>query len=88
MLQTLQNPVSPTPGKNRRLRLAGALLWSTATAKPTPVFVSSPRQAEQQQTQGIATATGIVPGHTFTLTHAPNMADNAKWLVVGARYDF
>ncbi|WZW00554.1 contractile injection system protein, VgrG/Pvc8 family [Kosakonia sp. BYX6] len=45
-------------------------------------------QAEQQQTQGSGTATGIAPGHVFTLTNAPNYADNAKWLVAGAQYAF
>ena len=74
-------------GQNRRLRLAGALYGARRRRSLRP-YSSAVRQAEQQQTQGIATATGIVPGHTFTLTHAPNMADNAKWLVVGARYDF
>ncbi len=37
---------------------------------------------------GTATATGIAPGHTFTLINAPHYADNAKWLVVGAHYAF
>ncbi|HBY1513932.1 TPA: type VI secretion system tip protein VgrG [Klebsiella aerogenes] len=87
MLQTLQNPVSPTPGKIDVYDWPGRFMEHGDGEAYARIRQQS-WQAEQQQTQGIATATGIVPGHTFTLAHAPNMADNAKWLVVGARYDF
>ena len=87
MLQTLQNPVSPTPGKIDVYDWPGRFMEHGDGEAYARIRQQS-WQAEQQQTQGIATATGIVPGHTFTLIRAPNLADNAKWLVVGAHYDF
>jgi type VI secretion system secreted protein VgrG len=87
MLQTLQNPVSPTPGKIDVYDWPGRFMEHGDGEAYARIRQQS-WQAEQQQTQGIATATGIVPGHTFTLVRAPNLADNAKWLVIGAHYDF
>ncbi|MCK6690443.1 type VI secretion system Vgr family protein, partial [Enterobacter asburiae] len=41
-----------------------------------------------QQIQATATAAGIAPGHTFTLTNAPFFSDNGEYLVTAAGYHF
>ncbi|MDX7024256.1 contractile injection system protein, VgrG/Pvc8 family, partial [Enterobacter cloacae] len=43
-------------------------------------------QVEHQQIQATATAAGIAPGHTFTLTNAPFFSDNGDYLVTAAGY--
>ncbi|MDU0977309.1 MAG: type VI secretion system tip protein TssI/VgrG, partial [Enterobacter asburiae] len=43
---------------------------------------------EHQQIQATATAAGIAPGHTFTLTNAPFFSDNGEYLVTAAGYHF
>ena len=43
-------------------------------------------QVEHQQIQATATAAGIAPGHTFTLTNAPFFSDNGEYLVTAAGY--
>ncbi|MFT2106935.1 type VI secretion system Vgr family protein, partial [Enterobacter nematophilus] len=45
-------------------------------------------QVEHQQIQATATAGGIAPGHTFTLTNAPFFSDNGEYLVTAAGYHF
>ncbi|MBE3479374.1 type VI secretion system Vgr family protein, partial [Enterobacter cloacae complex sp. P13B] len=45
-------------------------------------------QVEHQQIQATATAAGIAPGHTFTLTNAPFFSDNGEYLVTAAGYHF
>lgn len=87
MLQTLQNPVSPTPGRIDVYDWPGRFVEHGDGESYARIRQQS-WQAAQQQTQGTATATGIAPGHTFTLINAPHYADNAKWLVVGAHYAF
>jgi uncharacterized protein involved in type VI secretion and phage assembly len=42
----------------------------------------------EQQIQATATAAGIAPGHTFTLTNAPFFSDNGEYLVTAAGYHF
>ncbi|QKJ85255.1 type VI secretion system secreted protein VgrG [Paramixta manurensis] len=87
MLQTTQNPVSPTPGKIDVYDWPGRFVEHGDGESYARIRQQS-WQAEQQQMQGRATATGIAPGHTFTLIRSPNEADNTQWLVVAARYDF
>ena len=45
-------------------------------------------QVEHQQIQATATAVGIAPGRTFTLTNAPFTSDNGEYLVATANYYF
>ncbi|WP_034947190.1 type VI secretion system Vgr family protein [Erwinia oleae] len=87
MLQALQNPVSPTPGKIDVYDWPGRFV-EHGEGESYARIRQQAWQAEQQQTQGTATATGVAPGHRFTLTNSPNPADNAAWLVTGARYAF
>lgn len=87
MLQTLQNPVSPSPGKIDVYDWPGRFV-EHGDGEAYARIRQQAWQAEQQQMQGSGTATGIAPGHLFRLTNAPNFADNAQWLVIGARYAF
>lgn len=45
-------------------------------------------QVEHQQIQASATAVGIAPGATFTLTNAPFFSDNGEYLTTAADYLF
>lgn len=83
MLQALQNPVSPTPGEINVYDWPGRFV-EHSDGESYALIRKQAWQAEQLQVQGTATATGIAPGHTFTLIKSPNAADNAQWLVVGA----
>ncbi|ELY3595398.1 type VI secretion system Vgr family protein [Cronobacter turicensis] len=87
MLQTMQNPVSPSPGKIDVYDWPGRFV-EHGDGEAYARIRQQAWQAQQQQTRGSGTASGIAPGHTFRLIKAPHVADNADWLVVGAQYEF
>ena len=79
-----QNPASPKPGSIDVYDWHGAL-WRPGMRSSTPAFAER-WQVEHQQIQATATAAGIAPGHTFTLTNAPFFSDNGDYLVTAAGY--
>ncbi|GLR08563.1 type VI secretion system tip protein VgrG [Mixta theicola] len=87
LLQALQNPVSPDPGKIDVYDWPGHFIEHTDGESYARIRQQS-WQAGQQQIRGTGTATGIAPGYQFTLTGAPNDTDNRALLVISARYNF
>ncbi|AML57959.1 Uncharacterized protein conserved in bacteria [Serratia rubidaea] len=85
LFQARQNPVSPAPGQIDVYDWPGRY-----TEHQQGEFYARVRQeswqAEHQQVTGTATALGIAPGNTFTLTKAPYMSDNGEYLTLSARY--
>ena len=72
-------------GQHRRVRLAGRFV-ETGHAEFYARIRQERWQVEHQQIQATATAAGIAPGHTFTLTNAPFFSDNGDYLVTAAGY--
>lgn len=87
LFQAQQNPVSPKPGSIDVYDWPGRFV-----DKGHGEFYARIRQerwqVEHQQIQATATAAGIAPGHTFTLTNAPFFSDNGEYLVTAAGYHF
>ncbi|RTO95910.1 type VI secretion system Vgr family protein [Enterobacter roggenkampii] len=85
LFQAQQNPASPTPGSIDVYDWPGRFV-----DKGHGEFYARIRQerwqVEHQQIQATATAAGIAPGHTFTLTNAPFFSDNGEYLVTAAGY--
>ncbi|MCK7400637.1 contractile injection system protein, VgrG/Pvc8 family, partial [Enterobacter bugandensis] len=75
LFQAQQNPASPKPGSIDVYDWPGRFV-----DKGHGEFYARIRQerwqVEHQQIQATATAAGIAPGHTFTLTNAPFFSDN------------
>ncbi len=69
MLQTLQNPVSPNPGKIDVYDWPGRFV-EHGDGEAYARIRQQAWQAQQQQTRGSGTASGIAPGHTFRLIKA------------------
>ncbi|MCK7427700.1 type VI secretion system Vgr family protein [Enterobacter chengduensis] len=87
LFQAQQNPASPKPGSIDVYDWPGRFV-----DKGHGEFYARIRQerwqVDHQQIQATATAAGIAPGHTFTLTNAPFFSDNGEYLVTAAGYHF
>ncbi|HDR2411361.1 type VI secretion system tip protein VgrG [Enterobacter cloacae complex sp. P3B] len=87
LFQAQQNPASPKPGSIDVYDWPGRFV-----DKGHGEFYARIRQerwqVEHQQIQATATAAGIAPGHSFTLTNAPFFSDNGEYLVTAAGYHF
>ena len=85
LFQAQQNPASPKPCSIDVYDWPGRFV-----DKGHGEFYARIRQerwqVEHQQIQATATAAGIAPGHTFTLTNAPFFSDNGEYLVTAAGY--
>ncbi|QBN10781.1 type VI secretion system tip protein VgrG [Enterobacter cloacae complex sp.] len=85
LFKAQQNPASPKPGSIDVYDWPGRFV-----DKGHGEFYARIRQerwqVEHQQIQATATAAGIAPGHTFTLTNAPFFSDNGEYLVTAAGY--
>ncbi|EGI3917516.1 type VI secretion system tip protein VgrG [Escherichia coli] len=82
-----QNPASPSPGSIDVYDWPGRFVEHGHSE-----FYARIRQerwqVEHQQIQATATAVGIAPGATFTLTNAPFFSDNGEYLTTAADYLF
>ncbi|MGM8600110.1 type VI secretion system Vgr family protein [Enterobacter hormaechei] len=87
LFQAQQNPASPKPGSIDVYDWPGRFV-ETGHAEFYARIRQERWQVEHQQIQATATAAGIVPGHTFTLTNAPFFSDNGEYLVTAAGYHF
>ncbi|MCL2894506.1 type VI secretion system Vgr family protein [Brenneria tiliae] len=87
LFQARQNPASPTPGSIDVYDWPGRFVDHDHGE-----FYARIRQerwqVEHQQIQGTATALGVTPGCTFTLTNAPFFSDNGTYLTTGVTYHF
>ncbi|MCG8711102.1 type VI secretion system tip protein VgrG, partial [Brenneria sp. 4F2] len=87
LFQARQNPASPTPGSIDVYDWPGRFVDHDHGE-----FYARIRQerwqVEHQQINGTATALGIAPGCTFTLTNAPFFSDNGVYLTTGVAYRF
>ena len=87
LFQARQNPASPSPGSIDVYDWPGRFVDHGHGA-----FYARIRQerwqVEHQQIQASATAVGIAPGATFTLTNAPFFSDNGEYLTTAADYLF
>ncbi len=84
-VQAQQNPASPKPGSIDVYDWPGRFV-ETGHAEFYARIRRERWQVEHQQIQATATAAGIAPGHTFTLTNAPFFSDNGDYLVTAAGY--
>ncbi|WP_320730695.1 type VI secretion system Vgr family protein [Enterobacter sichuanensis] len=87
LFQAQQNPASPKPGSIDVYDWPGRFV-ETGHAEFYARIRQERWQVEHQQIQANATAAGIAPGHTFTLTNAPFFSDNGDYLVTAAGYHF
>lgn len=87
MLQALQNPASPQPGKIDVYDWPGRFV-EHAEGESYARIRQQEWQTAQQQMQGKGTSPGIAPGYKFSMINAPHQPDNREWLVVAAEYDF
>ena len=87
LFQAQQNPTSPKPGSIDVYDWPGRFV-ETGHAEFYARIRQERWQVEHQQIQATATAAGIAPGHTFTLTNAPFFSDNGDYLVTAAGYHF
>ena len=85
LFQAQQNPTSPKPGSIDVYDWPGRFV-ETGHAEFYARIRQERWQVEHQQIQATATAAGIAPGHTFTLTNAPFFSDNGDYLVTAAGY--
>lgn len=85
MLQAYQNPVSPQPGSIDVYDWPGRYV-SHSEGENYAHIRQQRWAAEHKQVNGLATATGLAPGHTFTLIKAPQPGDNGKYLVTRVDY--
>ncbi|MDR1751165.1 MAG: type VI secretion system tip protein VgrG [Enterobacter cloacae] len=85
LFQAQQNPASPKPGSIDVYDWPGRFV-ETGHAEFYARIRQERWQVEHQQIQATATAAGIAPGHTFTLTNAPFFSDNGDYLVTAAGY--
>lgn len=87
MLQAQQNAVAASPGEIDVYDWPGHF-----TEHSHGEFYARIRQqvwqVEHQQISGTGTALGLAPGHTFTLTDAPESGNNGDYLVTWAHYRF
>ncbi len=87
MLQAQQNPTSPQPGSIDVYDWPGRFV-----EQGHGEFYARIRQerwqVEHRQINATATAMGIAPGNTFTLSDAPFFSDNGEYLTTSALYEF
>jgi type VI secretion system secreted protein VgrG len=85
LFQARQNPASPAPGQIDYYDWPGHFVEHSHGE-----FYARVRQeewqAEHQRIDATATALGLVPGCTFTLTNPPFVSDGGEYLVLSARY--
>ncbi|KUQ54776.1 type VI secretion system Vgr family protein [Enterobacter bugandensis] len=87
LFQAQQNPASPKPGSIDVYDWPGRFV-DKGHGECYARIRQERWQVEHQQIQATATAAGIAPGHTFTLTNAPFFSDNGEYLVTAAGYHF
>ena len=87
LFQAQQNPASPKPGSIDVYDWPGRFV-EQGHAEFYARIRQERWQVEHQQIQATATAAGIAPGHTFTLTNASFFSDNGEYLVTAAGYHF
>ena len=87
LFQAQQNPASPKPGSIDVYDWPGRFV-ETGHGEFYARIRQERWQVEHQQIQATATAAGIAPGHTFTLTNAPFFSDNGEYLVTAVGYHF
>ncbi|WP_313772766.1 type VI secretion system tip protein TssI/VgrG [Enterobacter huaxiensis] len=87
LFQAQQNPASPKPGSIDVYDWPGRFV-EQGHAEFYARIRQERWQVEHQQIQATATAAGIAPGHTFTLTNAPFFSDNGEYLVTAVGYHF
>ncbi|MDA8477492.1 type VI secretion system tip protein VgrG [Citrobacter sp. Awk 4] len=87
LFQAQQNPASPQPGSIDVYDWPGRFV-DHGHAEFYARIRQERWQVEHQQIQATATATGIAPGHTFTLSNAPFFSDNGEYLTTAASYHF
>ncbi|MFK3704711.1 type VI secretion system Vgr family protein [Klebsiella sp. NPDC088457] len=87
LFQAQQNPASPSPGSIDVYDWPGRFVEHSHGE-----FYARIRQerwqVEHQQIRATATAMGIAPGATFTLSNAPFFSDNGDYLTTVAEYTF
>ncbi|EPB6698045.1 type VI secretion system Vgr family protein [Escherichia coli] len=87
LFRAQQNPVSPKPGSIDVYDWPGRFV-DHGHGEFYARIRQERWQVEHQQIKATATAIGIAPGHTFTLTNAPFFSDNGDYLVTAADYHF
>ncbi|RSV84677.1 type VI secretion system tip protein VgrG [Klebsiella aerogenes] len=87
LFQARQNPASPSPGSIDVYDWPGRFV-DHGHGEFYARIRQERGQVEHQQIQVSATAVGIAPGATFTLTNAPFFSDNGEYLTTAADYLF
>ncbi|ENT2948344.1 type VI secretion system Vgr family protein [Klebsiella aerogenes] len=87
LFQARQNPASPSPGSIDVYDWPGRFV-DHGHGEFYARIRQERWQVEHQQIQASATAVGIAPGATFTLTNAPFFSDNGEYLTTAADYYF
>ncbi|MGR7572952.1 type VI secretion system Vgr family protein [Klebsiella aerogenes] len=87
LFQARQNPASPSPGSIDVYDWPGRFV-DHGHGEFYARIRQERWQVEHQQIQASATAVGIAPGATFTLTNAPFFSDNGEYLTTAAEYLF
>ncbi|MGG8081472.1 type VI secretion system tip protein TssI/VgrG [Klebsiella aerogenes] len=87
LFQARQNPASPSPGSIDVYDWPGRFV-DHGHGEFYARIRQERWQVEHQQIQASATAVGITPGATFTLTNAPFFSDNGEYLTTAADYLF
>ncbi|MDU9140623.1 type VI secretion system tip protein TssI/VgrG [Klebsiella aerogenes] len=87
LFQARQNPASPSPGSIDVYDWPGRFV-DHGHGEFYARIRQERWQVEHQQIQASATAVGIAPGATFTLTNAPFFSDNGEYLTTSADYLF
>ncbi|EPH1423588.1 type VI secretion system Vgr family protein [Klebsiella aerogenes] len=87
LFQARQNPASPSPGSIDVYDWPGRFV-DHGHGEFYARIRQERWQVEHQHIQASATAVGIAPGATFTLTNAPFFSDNGEYLTTAADYLF
>lgn len=87
LFQAQQNPASPSPGSIDVYEWPGRFV-EHGHGESYARIRQERWQVEHQQIQATATAMGIAPGSTFTLSNAPFFSDNGEYLTTAAIYEF
>ncbi len=87
LYQARQNPVSPSPGSIDVYEWPGRFV-EHGHGEFYARIRQERWQVEHQQISATATAIGIAPGNTFTLTNAPFFSDDGEYLTIEADYEY
>ena len=87
MLQAQQNPASPQPGSIDVYDWPGRFV-EHGHGEFYARIRQERWQVEHRKINATATAMGIAPGNTFTLSDAPFFSDNGEYLTTSAVYEF